>query len=398
MSRRTFVAAGSAAFAGRAWGAAKTRITSVKAVPLHVRPDASVKKSAPLSDFDPQRWRSFGPFSQLTGAILVRIETDAGITGYGMGGGGGAACYIIEHHLRELLIGVNASNVELIQDQLFASTSFYGRRGVVIQALSGIDLALWDLAGKQAGMPVHRLLGGPTRERVQGYYTGNDVERGLKLGFHAVKISGFTTAREGRDGMRANVDRIREARRRVGPDTMLMLDALCAWDVPYTLELADRVADQHLHFIEEPLLPDDIAGYSRLCRQVHGTKIASGEHEATLYGFQELLRNHAAHILQPDVTWSGGLTECRRVSAAAEAAGVPLLPHRGSSVYGITLILTSRSPMLAESFGTGASGNEVMELLTPKLDAGYYLPPQGPGFGVEFSKSFLQKYAPGMLT
>jgi L-rhamnonate dehydratase len=269
---------------------------------------------------------------------------------------------------------------------------------VVIQALSGIDLALWDLAGKQAGMPVHRLLGGPTRERVQGYYTGNDVERGLKLGFHAVKISGFTTAREGRDGMRANVDRIREARRRVGPDTMLMLDALCAWDVPYTLELADRVADQHLHFIEEPLLPDDIAGYSRLCRQVHGTKIASGEHEATLYGFQELLRNHAAHILQPDVTWSGGLTECRRVSAAAEAAGVPLLPHRGGSVYGITLILTSRSPMLAESFGTGASGNEVMELLTPKLDAGYYLPPQGPGFGVEFSKSFLQKYAPGMLT
>jgi L-rhamnonate dehydratase len=198
------------------------------------------------------------------------------------------------------------------------------------------------------------------------------------------------------NGMRSNVEKIREARRRAGPGTTLMLDALCAWNVPYTLELADRVAEQQLHFIEEPLLPDDMNGYARLCSDVRGTRIASGEHEATLYGFQELLRNRAAHILQPDVTWSGGLTECRRIMAAAEAAGIPLLPHRGGSVYGMNLILTSRSSILAESFGTGESGNEVMELLTPSRDGGDYLPPARPGFGVEFSKSFLGKYAPEM--
>ena len=267
-------------------------------------------------------------------------------------------------------------------------------RGVVIQALSGIDLALWDIAGRKAGLPVHRLLGGPTRDRVPGYYTGNDVEHGLKLGFSGVKISSFADARQGRDGMQSNVRKILDARRRAGTEPLLMLDALCAWDVPYTLQLAERAAEARLHFIEEPLLPDDIAGYSRLCRDVRSTRIASGEHEATLYGFAELLRNRAAHILQPDVTWSGGLTECRRISAAAEAAGVPLIPHRGSSVYGITLILTSRSPMLAESFGTGDSGNELMELLTPKFEKGQYLAPEGAGFGVEFTASLLKKYAP----
>ncbi|MEO8125778.1 MAG: enolase C-terminal domain-like protein, partial [Bryobacteraceae bacterium] len=266
--------------------------------------------------------------------------------------------------------------------------------GVVIQAISGIDLALWDIAGKHAGKPVHRLLGGPTRDRVPGYYTGNDVERGLKLGFSAVKISDFADFRRGRAGMMNNVKKILDARRRVGSEALLMADALCAWDTAYTLELADRVAEARLHFIEEPLLPDDITGYSRLCREVHGTRVASGEHEATLYGFQELLRNHAAHILQPDVTWSGGLTECRRIMIAAEAAGVPVIPHRGSSVYGLTLILSSRASTLAESFGTGESGNELMELMTPKLDRGSYLPPPGPGFGVDFNSRILTRFAP----
>ena len=146
--------------------------------------------------------------------------------------------------------------------------------------------------------------------------------------------------------------------------------------------------------MEEPLLPDDIEGYARLCREIKTTRIASGEHEATIYGFRELLRNRAAHIVQPDLTWSGGLTDGRRVAAAAEAAGVQVIPHRGGSVYGMTLLLTSRAPAFAESFGTGESGNELMELLTPKLVDGYYMPPAGPGFGVEFSDAILRKYAP----
>jgi L-rhamnonate dehydratase len=387
---------------GLAVAAAKPalKITSVRAVPLRVRggegsPDQSANRRV-LPDFDPRRWRQFGPFSQLGGAILVQIRTDQGITGYGMGGGGGAAVYIIENHLSDLLMGTNPMNIELLWDQMFASTSFYGRRGVAIMAISGIDLALWDIAGKQAGLPVYRLLGGPTKEKVPAYYTGNDIERGLKLGFSGVKISNFNDARAGKEGLRRDADKILAARKTLGPDPLLMIDALCAWDVPYTLELAERVAEARVHFIEEPLLPDDIDGYSQLCREVRGARIASGEHEATRFGFQELIRHKAAHILQPDVTWSGGLTDCRRVAQLGAANGLPVLPHRGGSVYGMSLILCSQAPSIAESFGTGESGNELMELLTSKFEGGFYYPLEGPGFGVEFTSEVLKKYAPGL--
>ena len=190
-----------------------------------------------------------------------------------------------------------------------------------------------------------------------GYYTGNDVEHGLKLGFRAVKLANFADFRAGRDGMRENVQHILGG----AAEGRTKIRCLCwmrsvpgTW--PYTIDLAERVAEARLYFIEEPILPDDVDGYARLCREVRSTRIASGEHEATIYGFRELLRNRAAHILQPDLTWSGGLTDARRVAAAAEAAGVALIPHRGGSVYGMTLLLTTRAASLAESFGTAIQG------------------------------------------
>ena len=154
------------------------------------------------------------------GAILVQIRTDQGITGYGMGGGGGAAVYVIENHLAGLLMGTDPMNIEVLWDQMFASTSFYGRRGVAIMAISGIDLAPWDIAGKKAGLPVYRLLGGPTKQKVPAYYTGNDVERGLKLGFSGVKLSSFSDARNGREGLRRDAERILAARKTLGPEPL----------------------------------------------------------------------------------------------------------------------------------------------------------------------------------
>src|SRR5262249_24434887 len=138
-------------------------IRSVKAYPVKV---GGLFRDAPpkfTSDYDPARWRWFGPFAQLAGALIVEIQTEKGITGYGLGSGGGAGAYIIEHHLKDLLIGVNALNTELLWDQMYSSTLFYGRKGVPIMAISGVDLALWDIRGKHAGQPVHRLLGGPTK-------------------------------------------------------------------------------------------------------------------------------------------------------------------------------------------------------------------------------------------
>jgi L-rhamnonate dehydratase len=367
------------------------KIVSVKATPVAVAKRFANRRPAFSSDFDPARWRHLGPFSQLNGAIVVEIKTDQGIVGYGLGGGGGAAAYIIEHHLSDLLMGANPLRVEALWDQMYSSTLFYGRRGLVIMAMSGIDHALWDIAGKHAGKPVHELLGGTVKEKVPAYYTG-PLERGLQLGVQAFKFGVREGLREGRDGMNKLESRLRQARKTIGPDAELMIDCTATWDVPHTLEMAERLRDVRLAFIEEPLSPDDIEGYETLCREVRGTRIASGEHEYTRFGFQVLLRHNAVHILQPDLTWCGGLTEIRRVAAMAAAKSLPVMPHRGGSVYGMALILTAPNCTLAESFGLDEDSTDLMKAMTPPFDKGCYYPTSKPGFGAELSEELIRKH------
>lgn len=396
-SRRNFLATALGAAAGPQTGAAgPIRITSVKAAPFQLIGTGRFGQSNFKSDHDPARWRWFGPFSQLSGSILVQLKTDAGIVGYGLGGGGGAAVYIIENHLKDLLLGADARNIDLLWEQIFSSTSFYGRKGLAIQALSGIDLALWDIAGKSANKPVWELFGGASKDRARAYFTGPNVDLGLKHGFTAFKQPVDVGPADGPGAMKQFARRLIEIRRQIGPDALLMIDCLCRWNVEYTLRFAELAAEARLYFIEEPLLPDELAGYERLCREVTGTKIASGEHEFTHYGFDVLLRHKAAHFLQPDLTWGGGLTMGRRVAELARAHSVPVFPHRGGSVYGMQLVISHRNCPLAESFGTGEPGNELMARMTAPFDNGHYLAPPGPGVGVEFPADLLRKYAPSL--
>jgi L-rhamnonate dehydratase len=394
--RRRFLATGAAA-AGVFGADRKIKIVSVKAVPLRLLGTGRFGTSKFDSDHDPARWRWFGPFSQLAGSILVQIRTDQGITGYGLGGGGGAAVYVIENHIKDLLAGANPLNVELLWEQIFASTSFYGRKGIAIQALSGIDLALWDIAGKFAGVPCWQLLGGKVRDTVRAYFTGANLEAGLKLGFTAFKLPMPHGPADGDGAKKKIVEMLTAARKTIGPDNLLMIDVLCRWDVPFTLEMADRLQEVRLHFIEEPILPDDLPGYETLCREVKGTRIASGEHEYTHHGFDILLRHRAAHFLQPDLTWSGGLTTGRRVATMAAAKSVPVLPHRGGSVFGMQLVSSHPNCPMAESFGTGEPGNELMALCEAPFAGGRYSPPEGPGMGVDFLPSILSKHAPSLV-
>lgn len=345
------------------------------------------------SDHDPARSRWFGPFSQLAGSILVEIKTTGGLAGYGLGGGGSAAVHVIDTHLRDLLLKADPSNIELLWEQMYSSSIFYGRKGLAIQAISGIDLALWDLAGKAAGKPVYQLLGGATKDRVAVYLTGKDVELGLGRGIRAFKLPVDSAPHEGRVGMKKAVDQIEAARKAIGPDADLMIDVLCRWDVPYTLEMVERLASSRLMFIEEPLNPDDMAGYAQLCALVRSTKIASGEHEYTRYGFENLIARKAAHILQPDITWSGGLTELRKIAALASAHQLPLIPHRGGSVYGLHFILATAHCSLAESFGVGEPGNEIMQAMSPRFEEGFLYPNDKPGFGVDITPALIRKHA-----
>lgn len=387
LSRRTLV------FGGLAALGTPLKIVSVKAWPVTL--GFGWRESAPKfkSDFDPARWRYRGPLSQLAGAMIVEIKTDQGIAGYGMGGGGGAGAYIVEHHLRDLLTGSNPLRTELLWDQMYTASSYYGRRGLAIMALSGVDLALWDIAGKYARRPVHELLGGPTKEKVPAYYTGVNFETALKMGFRGFKLPIRHGVAEGKDGMKTIAADVAKLRKLVGPEADIMIDCNSLWDVPYTLEMDQRLAEYRLKWFEEPLNPDDVVGYERLCGRIRNTRIASGEHEYTRFGYTELLRHKAVQILQPDVTWSGGLTECRRIAALAAADSLPVCPHRGGCPYAMALIMSTPNCEMAESFGHGETGNEIMTAMTSRFQDGYYYPNTKPGFGIELNESILRKFS-----
>jgi L-rhamnonate dehydratase len=369
------------------------RIDSVKAWVMPLLPVARFGTAKFQSDHDPARGRWFGPFSQLAGSILVEIKTTGGLAGYGLGGGGSAAVHVIEHHLKDLLLKADPANIEARWEQMYLSSQFYGRKGLAIQAISGIDLALWDLAGKSANKPVYELLGGATKDKVRVYLTSRNVESGLKNGITAFKLPVDQGVTEGRAGMKKAVDQIEAARRTIGPEADLMIDVLCRWNVPHTIEMAERLAPSRLMFIEEPLPPDDLAGYAQLCTAVKSTRIASGEHEYTRYGFENLIARQAAHIFQPDITWSGGLTELRKIAALAAAHQIPMIPHRGGSLYGLHFILATAHCTLAESFGVGEAGNEVMQLMSPRFAGGYLYASGKPGFGVELNENIIGKHA-----
>ena len=162
-------------------------------------------------------------------------------------------------------------NVERIWDILWRSSMSYGRAGVVINAISGVDLALWDLIGNALGMPVYKLLGGETKPRIPAYCTGNDVEQHLKFGFKRLKLAIPHGPADGREGMRKNVALVKRTRELLGPDGDIMLDCWMAWTERYTLEMAEMVAPYRVYWMEECLQPHDYEGFGRLnaADQIH---------------------------------------------------------------------------------------------------------------------------------
>ncbi len=370
------------------------KITSVEAVPVRLWSRSSQGRLPEFDGpYDPARWRYSGPYSQLASAIVVIIKTDQGLTGYGFGAGGAAATAIIHGHLRHLLVGSDPLNVELLWDQMYSSSLYYGRRGVFVMALSGIDNALWDIVGKYAETPVYQMIGGQTQEKVPGYITNSNPSVGLELGFQHFKLGIRDGVLDGRDGMARTERILKDVRAAIGPDRSLMIDCGCRWnDIGYTLEMAQRLEPLDLYFIEEPLSPDNILGYKRLVEEVDSTLIVSGEHEYTQYGYQMLLHHNGTEILQPDISWCGGLTALRKIAVMGAERGLPIIPHRGSSLYGMAIVLTANAP-LAESFGTGDDATDLMLAMSSPYKDGHYFATDKPGFGTEITEKMVHDHA-----
>lgn len=328
----------------------------------------------------------FQPDPGKLGGFTVEITTDKGVKGYGTGGIGGGQ--IVEQHFTKLLLNEDPFNVERIWDILWRSSMYYGRAGVVINAISGVDMAIWDVIGNALGMPVYKLLGGATKERIPAYCTGNDLEQHREFGFKRLKLAIPHGPADGREGMKKNLELVKRTRDLLGPDGDIMLDCWMSWTERYTIEMAEMVAPYRIYWMEEVLQPHDYAGFGRLNEQIKSTRIATGEHEYTRYGFRQLLEHRSAQIWQPDIHWCGGLTELRRIAALAAAYDLPVIPHTGGTFDCIHFVMATPNAPWAELFIPPPGGPKEVyrryeedNQITRGPEGVYARPSDRPGFG-----------------
>lgn len=326
------------------------------------------------------------------GSVTVEISTNKGLKGYGRGGHGAGP--VVEGNLKKLLIGKNPLDIEKLWDVMWRATLFYGRAGAVVHGISGVDSALWDLAGKAFGVPVYKLLGGRTHERVPCYATGNDVEQSLEFGYKKVKLALQHGPSEGREGLKKNVEHVKRTRELLGPDGDLMIDCWMALTETYTIQLAEAVAPYRVHWLEEVLMPDEYEGFGRLNEQITSTFIATGEHEYTRYGFGRLAHYKAADVWQPEIVYCGGMSEMRKIGTMALEHGIPLIPHAGGGVETVHYLATLPQLTWAETTIPAPGGPdrvykmfEEQRHISRGPEGIYIQPSDEPGFGWDFEVS-----------
>ncbi len=370
---------------------------------------AEREKTLPLVtplDIYPQFQETRGSWFWDSGMAVVAIETDAGLTGYGWCEDGCATTQgLVDRHLSRLLIGQDAREIEGLWDRLFRASLPYGRKGLALQAISAIDIALWDLAGKAAEQPVYRLLGGPARNPVPVYASAlhpvgadrvaAEAKAYVDQGFEAMKMRFPYGPGDGVKGMAANEAHVALVRESVGPDIEIMADAYMGWDFVYAKKMCRRLEPYRLAWLEEAFLPDDLNSYAKL-RQETNIPISGGEHEYTRFGFEHILEKQAMDIIQPDLRRCGGFTEGRKIAALAAAAGVTLIPH----AYGITHIhfaLGLANVPMVEYFPLPCWDSmpdlETVDIFhgEPQPQGGSVTAPETPGLGVQVNEAIFEQ-------
>ncbi|KAG5633882.1 hypothetical protein H0H81_004600 [Sphagnurus paluster] len=338
------------------------------------------------------------------GSFCVEIHASDGTTGFATGLGGPPACWIVNAHLRRFLLGADPRDTNMLWDQMFRATMFYGGKGLPIAVISCVDLALWDLLGKIRGEPVYKLIGGRTKDYLSLYSTGPLPAEAKRLGFWGGKVP-LPYGPEEPDGMRKNFEFLKKHREDVGPDYPIMVDCYMSLNVQYAIELATRCLPLNIEWWEEVLHPQDEDGFRRLKSALPQLKWTTGEHEYTRYGFRKLIETRSIDILQPDVTWVGGLTELLKISAHAAAYDLPVVPH-ASSCYSYHFALSQTNTPFAEIVCNAPDGKSVQPSFG-KLFLNEPLPVNGrievgaldaPGFGLVLNPAVRLIDAEGVLT
>ena len=386
------------------------RITNVKAMKLNYPINTAI-----MDSFCYIKQRS---------AVWVQVETDAGISGFaeaGSYGGSVDATYtIIEKELKHILVGENPLFKERLWWKVYKKCYQHGRGGIVQQALAGIDTALWDICGKVAGLPVYQLLGG-YKNKIRAYASCGFYKEGEGLqalvtemkdkvdkGYTAVKmkIGRISTIRNsklpildngevGSVSIQEDLQRVRTVRETIGDDVDLLVDANSSWDFKTAVYMAKQLEKYHVYLIEEPVITEDMESSAELAR-LTTIPIAGYETAFTKEEFKRIFEKRAVDIAQPDVIWSGGLTECMKIAALASTFNIPVIPHCFSSALSYAGNLQfaaaiSNCDLIEFDQNINPLRDEIVE--NPiKVENGYITLSERPGLGVEINQRALDKY------
>ena len=326
--------------------------------------------------------------------LLVRIDTDAGVSGWGEGFGHRiftATKAALDSFIGPMCVGRDPTAISTLVDQLQRNLAGVGRNGPAMYALSAIDIALWDIAGKLAGLPLYRLLGGSPRKDLPAYASllrygepgavSHYVERALKRGYRHIKLHEIT------------VPPIKAGRDTAGPDIPIMVDCNCPWTIDQAIEMAHQLKPFNLKWLEEPVWPpEDHGGLARVQTE-GGIATAAGEN-SMLPEFKSMFEAGAITYAQPSVTKVGGVTQMRKVMALAEAFGVNVVPH--SAYFGpgllasIHCIAAMPNESLVERYDADFAVNPLHDAINPNAN-GRFTVPQGPGLGIDPDPAVIAK-------
>jgi L-rhamnonate dehydratase len=323
------------------------------------------------------------------------VESDDGTRGFATGVHGAPVASIVDDFLGPRLVGENPMAIEKLYDMATRMCEPLGKSGITTFAVSAIDRALWDLKGKALDLPVYELLGGPAREELHCYATGNDTDWHAELGFEDTKLACPYGPADGEEGIRKNAELVAEAREIMGSDAAVMLDCWMAFDEAYTVRLANELREYDLAWIEEALPPENLDAHAAVRERLPWATLATGEHWFTVERFQQAASRRLVDVFQPDVDWFG-LTPVVKVAAIAESAGIDLVPHAaGNSVYGQHACYALPAIQKTEFFVGTAPGVplEAARRLPGQAvpETGSITPSDDPGFGVDMDEIELSR-------
>ncbi|SIT89742.1 mandelate racemase/muconate lactonizing enzyme family protein [Microbacterium sp. RU33B] len=382
---------------------AGSRIRSIEAIPL-IAPFSRLYRDGDVPGWLLQPAASHRTLERKGQySTLIRVTTEDGVVGVG-------ECYglpaprvtaqIVRDIIAPLLIGEDALATDYLWSRVFSSMSGGGQvRGYFLEAISGIDVALWDIKGKVLGLPVHRLLGGPHRDRVEVYASpvpmldepgeSADYARSfVDAGFHALKL------KLGR-GTRVDIAHAAAVRQAIGPEVDLYVDLNCAYTADRAVDVVRRLIDLDVTWIEEPVAVDDVAGYRRI-RDAFPVTLVNGETLFTRWDFRDYLQAGAVDVVMPNLARAGGITESRKIAALCETFHVDIAPHGVGSAVGLAAALQlSASVPNFRIYEYNRLPNPLRDELatTPfEFSDGMLRVPSGPGLGIELDWSRVDEF------